>query len=197
MKSLDRLINAFKKLPGVGPKQAERFSSYFLKASEAEAKELADALEDLKNNVRLCSNCFNYSENEICEICADSHREKNIICVVEKPKDIEIIEKTKIFNGLYHVLHGTISPLRSRDLTEQRIHRLAQRVANSEDKIEEIIIATNPDTEGENTALYIADVLKGHVEKISRLGYGMPLGADIEYTDELTLSYALKGRTKI
>ncbi|MBT3392781.1 MAG: recombination protein RecR [Elusimicrobiaceae bacterium] len=197
MKSLNRLISAFRRLPGVGPKQAERFSSYFLKASEAEANELCTALQNLKKSVKLCSNCLNYCENDLCHICKDEARDRTSICIVEKPKDIELIERTKIYNGLYHVLHGTISPVSAKEIGHHKIKQLAGRVDASDPKILEIILATNPDTEGENTALYIADVLKGSVENISRLGYGMPLGADIEYTDELTLSYALKGRTKV
>lgn len=197
MKSLNRLISAFRRLPGVGPKQAERFSTYFLKASEAESNELCVALQEMKKSIKLCSNCFNYCENELCFICKDESRDRTLLCIVEKPKDIELIERTKVFNGLYHVIHGTISPVSAKDISQKKIQNLSERVINSDPKILEVIIATNPDTEGENTALYIADVLKGEVENISRLGYGMPLGADIEYIDELTLSYALKGRTKV
>lgn len=197
MKSLNRLINAFRRLPGVGPKQAERFSAYFLKASDAESNEFCVALQELKKSIKLCSHCFNYCENDLCHICKDETRDRTSLCIVEKPKDIELFERTKAFKGLYHVLHGTISPVSAKEICQRKIQNLSERIINSDPKIKEVILATNPDTEGENTALYIADVLKSEVKNISRLGYGMPLGADIEYTDELTLSYALKGRTKV
>ena len=197
MKSYDRLIKAFRRLPGVGPRQAERFSLHFLRASEGEVAEFTDALLKMRENIHYCPQCFSYSEGDLCEICSDDTRDRSLLCVVEEAKDIESIEKTKSFNGLYHVLQGSISPMDGRTADSVRIKELIVRVQDAAEPIKEVIIATNPDTEGETTALYIADVLRGLVGKVSRIGYGMPLGGHIDYIDELTLSHALKGRTKL
>lgn len=197
MKSYDRLIKAFRRLPGVGPRQAERFSLHFLRASEGEVAEFTDALLKMRENIHYCPQCFSYSEGDLCEICSDDTRDHSLLCVVEEAKDIESIEKTKSFNGLYHVLQGSISPMDGRTADSVRIKELIVRVQDAAEPIKEVIIATNPDTEGETTALYIADVLRGLVGKVSRIGYGMPLGGHIDYIDELTLSHALKGRTKL
>ena len=151
----------------------------------------------MRANVHYCPICFSYSEGGLCEICSDDTRDDGLLCVVEEPKDIEAIEKTGSYNGLYHVLHGSISPLDGRGADDLKIKELVERVQNSEREIREVIIATNPDTEGESTSLYIADVLRGLVGKITRIGYGMPLGGHIDYIDEMTLSHSLKGRTKI
>ena len=197
MKSLDRLIKAFRRLPGVGPRQAERFALHYLRASEGEVAEFTQALLKMRSSVHYCPQCFSYSEGGVCDICADDSREQTLLCVVEEPKDIEAIEKTRAFGGLYHVLHGSISPLDGRTPDSIKIKELIERVQNAPQEIREVIIATNPDTEVETTSLYIADVLRGLVGKVSRIGYGMPLGGHIDYIDELTLSHALKGRTKI
>ena len=197
MKSLERLIKAFRRLPGVGPRQAERFAMHYLRASEGEVAEFTQALLKMRENVHYCPQCFSYSEGDICDICSDDTRDFGLLCVVEEPKDIEAIEKTRAYNGLYHVLHGSISPIEGRTTDSIRIKELIDRVQNAPEEIREVIIATNPDTEGETTSLYIADVLRGLAGKISRIGYGMPLGGHIDYIDELTLSHALKGRTKI
>lgn len=197
MKSYDRLIKAFRRLPGVGPRQAERFSLHFLRASEGEVAEFTDALLKMRENIHYCPQCFSYSEGDLCEICSDETRDHSILCVVEEAKDIESIEKTKSFNGLYHVLQGSISPMDGRTADSVKIKELILRVQDAAEPIKEVIIATNPDTEGETTALYIADVLRGLVGKVTRIGYGMPLGGHIDYIDELTLSHALKGRTKL
>ena len=197
MKSLDRLIKCFRRLQGVGPRQAERFALHFLRAPESEVAEFTEALLKMRANVHYCPICFSYSEGSLCEICSDDTRDDGFLCVVEEPKDIEAIEKTGSYNGLYHVLHGSISPLGGRGADDLKIKELVERVQNSEREIREVIIATNPDTEGESTSLYIADVLRGLVGKITRIGYGMPLGGHIDYIDEMTLSHSLKGRTKI
>jgi len=197
MKSLDRLIQCFRRLKGVGPRQAERFALHFLRAPESEIAEFTDALLKMRETVHYCPVCFSYSEGNLCEICCDDTRDKGLLCVVEESKDIEAIEKTKSYTGLYHVLHGSLSPLEGRGAADLKIKELIERVQNSKEKIREVIIATNPDTEGESTSLYIADVLRGLVDKITRIGYGMPLGGHIDYIDEMTLSHALKGRTKI
>ena len=197
MKSLDRLIKCFRRLQGVGPRQAERFALHFLRAPESEVAEFTEALLKMRANVHYCPICFSYSEGGLCEICSDDTRDDGLLCVVEEPKDIEAIEKTGSYNGLYHVLHGSISPLDGRGADDLKIKKLVELVQNSEREIREVIIATNPDTEGESTSLYIADVLRGLVGKITRIGYGMPLGGHIDYIDEMTLSHSLKGRTKI
>ena len=197
MKSLDRLIRAFKRLPGVGPRQAERFAAYFLRASEAETEEFVRALTAVKQDIKLCPVCFSYSEQGLCPICADPDRDKGLICVVEDPQDIEALEKTGAYKGLYHVLHGAISPLEGRGAEQVKVRELLERVRNSAQPVREVIIATDPDSEGETTALYLADLLRGQVEQITRIGYGVPLGGDIDYMDELTLGYSLKGRTKL
>jgi len=197
MKSLDRLIRAFKRLPGVGPRQAERFAAYFLRASEGEVEEFISALTAVKQDVKLCPVCFSYSEQGLCPICSDPDRDKGLICVVEDPQDIEALEKTGAYKGLYHVLHGAISPLEGRGAEQVKVRELLERVHHAAEPVREVIIATDPDSEGETTALYLADLLRGLVGQITRIGYGVPLGGDLDYMDELTLSHSLKGRTKL
>ena len=197
MKSYDRLIKAFRRLPGVGPRQAERFALHYLRAGEGEVAEFTEALLKMRSSIHYCPQCFSYSEGDLCEICSDDSRDKTLLCVVEEAKDIEAIEKTKTFNGLYHVLQGSISPMDGRTADSLKIKELVLRIQDAPEPVREVIIATNPDTEGETTALYIADVLRGLVDKVTRIGYGMPLGGHIDYIDELTLSHALKGRTKL
>lgn len=197
MQHLDRLVRALKRLPGVGPRQAERFAAYFLRASQGEVEEFITALEEVKASVVLCPQCFAYSEGDLCEICQDPDRDTTKICVVEDPQDIEAIEKTGAYKGLYHVLHGAISPLEGRSAEQVKVRELLARIQNANPKIEEVIIATDPDSEGETTALYLADLLRGQVAQITRIGYGVPLGGDIDYMDEMTLGYSLKGRTKL
>lgn len=197
MKSLDRLVRAFRRLPGVGPRQAERFSAYFLRASQGETEEFVNALLSMKQDVKLCPVCFSYSENDLCDICRDPDRDQGLICVVEDPQDIESIEKTGAYKGLYHVLHGAISPMEGRGAEQVKARELLERIQHSAVPIREVIIATDPDSEGETTALYLADLLRGLVGQITRIGYGVPLGGDIDYIDEMTLGYSLKGRTKL
>ncbi|MGB2578220.1 recombination protein RecR [Elusimicrobium simillimum] len=156
MKSFDRLVRALRRLPGVGPRQAERFSSYFLKTSESEIDEFISSLKALRENIKLCSICYSYSEDGSCAICEDDSREQDTICVVEEPQDIEAIEKTGAFKGLYHVLHGSLSPIDGRGVENIKIRELIERIHNSIEPIKEVIIATDPDTEGETTALYLA-----------------------------------------
>ncbi len=193
----NRFVRALKRLPGVGPRQAERFAVYFLRASQGEAEEFITALSEMKAAVVFCPQCFAYSEGDLCEICRDSSRNGTQICVVEDPQDIEAIEKTGAYKGLYHVLHGAISPMDGRGAEQVKVRELLARVQNASPKIEEIILATDPDSEGETTALYLADLLRGQVPQITRIGYGVPLGGDLDYMDEMTLGYSLKGRTKI
>ena len=181
----------------MGPRQAERFAAHFLRASQGEVEEFITALGEVKSAVVLCPTCFAYSEGGLCEICQDASRDATQICVVEDPQDIEAIEKTGAYKGLYHVLHGAISPLEGRGAEQVKVRELLARVQQASPKIKEVILATDPDSEGETTALYLADLLRGQVEQVTRIGYGVPLGADIDYMDEMTLSYSLKGRTKV
>ena len=197
MQHLDRLVRALRRLPGVGPRQAERFAAYFLRASQGEVEEFITSLSEVKSSIVLCPKCFEYSEGGLCEICQDPDRNATQICVVEDPQDIEAIEKTGAYKGFYHVLHGAISPLEGRGAEQVKVRELLARVQQADPKIQEIIIATDPDSEGETTALYLADLLRSLVPQITRIGYGVPLGGDIDYMDEMTLGYSLKGRTKI
>lgn len=197
MQSFDRLVRALRRLPGVGPRQAERFAAYFLRAPQGEVEEFVASVLEMKQGVKLCRICHAYSESDVCSICADPDRDHTSICVVEDPQDIESLEKTGVFKGLYHVLHGAISPMEGRGAEQVKVKELLERVQHASPAIEEIILATDPDAEGETTALYLADLLRGIVPQVSRIGYGVPLGGDIDYMDEMTLGYSLKGRTKI
>lgn len=197
MKSLDRLIRALRRMPGIGPRQAERLSAYFLRAPIGEVEEFTRALAEMKQNIKLCRICFTYSEQDVCDVCRDPDRDRGLICVVEDPQDIEAIEKTRSYKGLYHVLHGTVSPMDGRGAEQLKVRELVNRVKNSPVRVREVIFATDPDSEGETTALYLADLLRPLVGQVSRIGYGVPLGGDLDYLDEMTLGCSLKGRTKI
>ena len=197
MKSLDRLILLFRRFPGIGPKQAERLAIYTVKASEGEVEDLVEALRAVKSSVKYCVECCNYSEGNLCSVCADAARDRSIICVVEHPHDVAAIEKTKTFTGVYHVLHGAISPAEGITAGAIKLKELSDRVKASNGALKELIIATNPDTEGEAMAIYLTRLLSKYVPKITRIAYGVPLGGDIDYLDEITLGYALKGRVKI
>ena len=197
MKSFDRLVSAFRRFPGVGPKQAERLSIYVLGASNPEVEELVLALRTVKSSIKVCRQCYNYSEQDICPICSDKSRDASILCVVEDPQDVAAVEKTRSFNGFYHVLGGPISPMDGARADSVRLNELITRIRNSNGLVREVIIATDTDTEGESTALYLAGMLKNIVPKVTRIAYGMPLGGDLDYTDEMTLGCALKGRTEI
>ncbi len=197
MKSVDRLVSAFRRFPGVGPKQAERLSIYVLRASNSEVEELVLALRAVKSSIKVCRQCYNYTEQDICAICSDKSRDASILCVVEDPQDVAAVEKTRSFNGFYHVLGGPISPMDGASADSVRLNELITRIKNSNGLVREVIIATDPDTEGESTALYLAGMLKSIVPKVTRIAYGMPLGGDLDYTDEMTLGCALKGRTEI
>ncbi|NLI10351.1 MAG: recombination protein RecR [Elusimicrobia bacterium] len=195
MRVFERLISSFRKMPGVGPKQAERFALYVARAPEGEISELLEAVEEIRNAVKPCPKCFSYSDGGLCDICSDNQRIQNIICVVENVQDLEAIEKTGFYKGLYHVLGGVISPAQGLGETSIRLKELIKRT--EELKVNEIIVAVNPSAEGETTAAYIKTLLEKKVEKISRIAFGVPLGGDINYLDELTLTHALQGRRKI
>ena len=193
IESLEKLINYFSDLPGVGAKTAQRYAYFILNQSNEFVKDFASALIDANTNIHYCKNCGNFTDKEICDIC--SKRDNKIICVVKEPKDILAIEKVKEFKGQYHVLHGTLSPLDNRGPDDIRIKELLQRVQKG--GVEEVIMATNPDVEGEATAMYISKLLKPLGIKITRLSQGVSMGSDIEYADEVTLARALEDRKEI
>lgn len=189
--SMERLIYSFSKLPGVGRKTAERYAYRILDLSEEDVEIFSKSLMDAKTNVKFCSVCGNFTEEEVCGIC--KNRQSDVVCVVKEPKDIFAIEKAKNANYMYHVLHGTISPLENRGPNDIRIKELIARV----DNFKEVIIATNPDVEGEVTANYIAKLLKPLGIKVTRLATGIQMGSDLQYADEVTLSKALEDRKEI
>jgi recombination protein RecR len=193
--SLSRLIENFKKFPGIGQRTAQRLAFFILKSPSSYIKELSDSIVKVKEIVRFCKICNNLSDEEVCGICKDPARDKSVICVVEEPGDVIAVEKTGKFLGLYHVLLGALSPLDGIGPEELKIKELLTRV--KEKKPKEIIIATNPDTEGETTALYLAKVLKPFNIKVTRIGYGMPIGAELEYADQATLLKAIDSRREL
>lgn len=193
--SVENLIDEFAKLPGIGRKSAQRLAFHVLNLPKEQAQNFADAIIKAKETVHTCPKCQNLTDQELCPICADPARDGTVICVVADPKDVIAFEKTREFKGLYHVLHGTISPLNHIGPDDIRIRELLHRVA--EEDIQEVIIATNPDTEGEATAMYIARLLRPFSIRVTRLAYGIPVGGHLEYIDEVTLMRALEGRQDI
>jgi recombination protein RecR len=197
--AVQKLIDSLERLPGIGPKTAQRLTFYLLHVPQEQLDEFASSLSSLKKDTVLCSLCFNVSEADPCPICTDPTRDKGLICVVEQPLDILALEKTGKYKGVYHVLHGAISPLNNIGPDELYISQLVTRIRQSTYPISEIILATNPTIEGEATAMYIAQRLKelelGALKlRITRLGQGLPTGGDLEYADEVTLTQALAGR---
>ena len=193
--SLDNLVDRFASLPGIGRKSAQRLAFHILALPDAEAKAFADAILDAKSNVHCCKICQNLTEGEICSVCASQTRDKSTICVVSEPRDVASIERGHEYNGTYHVLHGVLSPMGHVGPDDIRIKELLVRVADSD--VEEVIMATNPDTEGEATAMYISRLLKPFGVKTTRLAYGIPVGSNLEFTDDATLNRAMEGRTEI
>jgi len=193
--SIKKLIDLFSKFPTVGPRTAARFVFYLLKLSKEEIENLTGAISDLKSAIKICPLCFNpfQSEGELCQICANPSRDKSLLCIIEKETDLLVIEKTKKYNGLYFILGGTVSRLKKADIEKLRTKELEEMVKNHPE-IKEIIIAVNPTTEGESTALYLERLLKPLAKKITRLGRGLPVGGELEYADEETLGSALEGR---
>ncbi len=190
--SIEKLIERLMKFPGIGRRSAERIIGYILNAPRDDIKCLSDAILKVKENVRFCRICNNLSEQELCRICQDSRRKKDVVCIVEKPSDVSAIEKAGNFNGVYHVLLGSISPLEGKGPSDLKIDGLLQRI--KEDNIQEVIIATDADTEGETTALYLTKLIKPLGVKLMRLGIGIPMGSNLEYADATTLSKALESR---
>ena len=193
--ALQELADQFARLPGIGGKTAQRLAFYVLSLPMQEAQEFADAIITAKNTVHTCPVCQNLTDREVCPICDDDLRDKGVICVVAEPKDVIAMERSREFNGVYHVLHGVISPLNHVTQDDIKIKELLMRVASGE--VREVIMATNPDTEGEATAMYISRLLRPMEIKVTRLAYGVPVGSQLEYADEVTLSRALEGRQEI
>jgi len=193
--ALQDLADHFARLPGIGGKTAQRLAFYMLGLPEAEAQAFADAIMQAKKTVHTCPVCQNLTDREVCPICDDEMRNRSVICVVAEPKDVIAMERSREFNGVYHVLHGVISPLNHITQDDIRVKELLQRVATGE--VAEVIMATNPDTEGEATAMYISRLLRPMEVKVTRLAYGVPVGSQLEYADEVTLSRALEGRQEI
>jgi len=192
---VNRLIEAFAQLPGIGPKTASRLTFYMLRRPAEQAEALADALRDLKQKIIFCGTCFNITEASPCAICRDEGRERSIICVVEEPLDVLAIDRTGEYRGLYHVLHGAISPVEGIGPDELRIDELLARL--KQESVQEVLLATNPNLEGEATAMYLARLLQPMGVRITRLARGLPVGGDLEYADAVTLGRALEGRREM
>ncbi len=192
---IENLISELTKLPGIGRKTAQRLAFFILTMSEESAKDIAKAIHDVKEKARFCSTCFNITDTEVCSICRDESRDRTKICIVEEPSNILVVERAKAFNGLYHVLLGSISPIDGITPDRLKIAELIERVRG--DSVAEVILATNPNTKGEMTAQYIKDALKPFTVKVTRIAYGLPIGSDIEFADEVTLSKAIEGRREM
>jgi recombination protein RecR len=189
---LARLIQEFKRLPGIGQKSAQRLAFHVLRTPREDAERLSQALLDVKDKLGLCANCNNISESELCNFCSDPHRDLSVICVVEEPHNILPIETTRQFTGQYHVLHGSLSPLRGIGPEQLRISNLLERIQSGD--IQELIVATNPTVEGEATAVYLSRLLKPLGVRVSRIGMGIPVGSDLEFADEVTMGKSLENR---
>lgn len=192
--SMERLANEFSRLPGVGKKTAQRYAYYLLTLDENQVKDFADAMVNAKQTIHYCKVCANFTDKEICDICSRPKKD-NIICVVKEPKDVTALEKVREFNGTYHVLHGVINPLEGKGPNDINIKSLLARV--QAENIAEVIVATNPDVEGEATAMYIANLLKPLGVKVTRIAQGVSMGSELEYTDAMTLSKALQSRREM
>ena len=192
---LARLIDELSKLPGVGPKTAQRLAYHILRTNGSDAEALAAAIRSVKTDLRYCSVCFNIAETDPCAICSSDERDARVVCVVEEPLDVLAIERTGQFKGRYHVLHGAISPVNGVRPDDLKIAQLVERVKKG--GIEELILATNPNLEGEATSMYVAQLLSGSGARLTRLARGLPMGGDLEYADEVTVSRALEGRRAI
>lgn len=193
--ALEMLIEKFATLPGIGQKSAQRLAFFILSETDENATAFAEAIINAKRSIHFCSVCQNYTDEDICSICKNPNRDERVICVVSDPKDVAAIERTREYRGHYHVLHGVISPMNRIGPDELRIKELVDRVASGE--IDEIIMATNPDTEGETTAKYISRLIRPFGVKVTRLAYGIPVGSNLEFTDDATLMRALEGRSEM
>lgn len=194
---MERLAAALKRLPGIGPKQAERLTIHLLRAPRTETENLIEALREAKAALRFCARCGDMTDQDTCRICSDPARDQSQICVVEEPQDVAALERTRAFRGLYHVLHGALSPLDGVGPDRIKARELVERVRASNGAVKEVVIATDPDTEGEATALYLGQILKPLTVKVTRIAHGVPMGGDLDYIDERTLSHALSGRREL
>ena len=193
--TLEKLIEQFQKIPSIGRKTAQRMAFHVLDLTDEQAKEFADAIIDAHTKIHHCSLCHNLTENELCPVCASPNRDHSTVCVMEEPRDVLALERTREFSGVYHVLHGAISPMNNIGPDQLTIKSLVERAASGE--ITEVIMATNPTIEGDTTAMYISKLIKPFGVKVTRLAYGIPVGADIEYADDVTLMRALSGRSEL
>ena len=193
--ALQKLIDELGKLPGVGPKSAQRIAFHLIKIPDHDALSLADAIQQAKQKVRFCETCFNMSDEVICEICSDAQRDRSLVCVVEEPRDIVALERTREYKGLYHVLQGAINPIDGIGPEQLKVRELLERLKGN--TVLEVILCTNPNIEGEATAMYLAKLIEPLGMQVSRIASGLPVGGDLEYADELTLGRALEGRRNI
>ena len=194
-RALQRLLDELGRLPGIGPKSAQRIAYHLLEADPEEARRLSDAIVEVKRQVHFCPICFSYATRDTCDICADSRRDQTAICVVSEPRDVAAVEKTGAYHGLYHVLGGVISPMDKIGPEQLHVRELLQRLASGE--VEEVILATNPDVEGETTATYLARTISPLGVTVTRLASGLPVGGDLEYADEVTLGRAIEARRRV
>jgi recombination protein RecR len=190
-----RLLEELERLPGIGPKSAQRIAYWLLTAESADAERLAGAITEVKRTIHFCPRCFNFAEDDLCNVCADPQRDQTAICVVEEPRDLVAVDRTGEFRGTYHVLQGAISPMDGIGPERLRIRELIDRLASGE--VTEVVIATNPNVEGETTALYLARLIKPLGIKVTRIASGLPVGGDLEFADEVTLGRALEGRREM
>lgn len=194
VRPISRVVDEFSRLPGIGPKTAQRLTYYLLRAPADHAEALADAIRELKQKVVLCSTCFNITESSPCTVCSDPERDRTRICVVEEPLDVVALDRTGQYKGLYHVLHGALSPIEGIGPEELKMRELVHRL---EPGVEEVILATNPNLEGDATAMYLMRLIQPLGVTVTRLARGLPVGGDLEYADEITLSNALAGRSRL
>jgi len=190
-----RLLEELERLPGIGPKSAQRIAYWLLAAETADAERLADSIVEVKRTIHFCPVCFNFAEGDVCEVCADLQRDRSKLCVVEEPRDLVAIDRTGEFHGTYHVLQGAISPIDGIGPERLRVRELIERLGT--DQVTEVVIATNPNVEGETTALYLARLIKPLGIKVTRIASGLPVGGDLEYADEVTLGRALEARREM
>lgn len=193
--AIQKLLDELERLPGVGPKSAQRMAYWLLNTDRATAVRLAEAIVEVKDTVRFCNRCFNYAQDDECDICQSTKRDASIVCVVSEPRDIPPIERTSVFNGVYHVLGGALAPMDGVGPDDLRIAELMRRLAS--EPIEEVVLATNPNVEGETTAAYLARLIKPLGVKVTRLASGLPVGGDLEFADEVTLGRALEARREL
>ncbi len=193
--AIQNLMDELERLPGVGPRSAQRIAYWIMNTDRQTAGRLADAIMQVKDTVHFCSRCFNYAQDDLCEICGNVSRDKSILCIVSEPRDIPVLERTGVFSGVYHVLGGALSPMDGIGPDKLRIAELMQRLASEE--VQEVVLATDPNVEGETTAAYLARLIKPLGVKVTRLASGMPVGGDLEYVDEVTLTRALEARREL